>query len=64
MTSMLRSTPNAPLPRPRPTRSLLKPTPDAAATAPVPSWRDARGADPTIQRVLRAGVVGGGPGLR
>ncbi|VXC12362.1 hypothetical protein CITRIK5_70795 [Citricoccus sp. K5] len=63
---MLRSTPNTPLPRAG--RSELRPTPDAStvapAAAPAPSWRDLRSAAPTIQRVLRAGVVGGGPGLR
>ncbi|WP_188806465.1 hypothetical protein [Citricoccus zhacaiensis] len=62
MMSMLRSTPNSPLPRAG--RSELRPTPDAAAEALTPSWRDQRSADPTVQRVLRAGVVGGGPGLR
>ncbi|GAA1128932.1 hypothetical protein GCM10009670_21720 [Citricoccus alkalitolerans] len=60
--SMLRRTPNVLLPRAG--RSELKPTPDAAETAPAPSWWDLRSADLTVQRVLRAGVVGGGPGLR
>ena len=59
---MLRYTPNSPLPRA--SRPELSPTPDASAAAPAPSWRDLRSADPTIQRVLRSGVVGGGPGLR
>ncbi|WP_147301218.1 hypothetical protein [Citricoccus muralis] len=62
MMGMLRSTPNTPLPRAG--RSDLKPPPDAALAAPAPSRRDQRSADPTVQRVLRAGVVGGGPGLR
>ncbi len=59
---MLRSTPNTPLPRAG--RSELRPTPDASTVTPAPSWRDLRSADATLQRVLRAGVVGGGPGLR
>ncbi|NUL45867.1 hypothetical protein F7P69_11780 [Cellulosimicrobium funkei] len=62
MMSMLRYTPNTPLPRAG--RSELRPTPDATSMAPAPSWRDERPADPTVQRVLRAGVVGGGLGLR
>ncbi|WP_313815296.1 hypothetical protein [Citricoccus sp.] len=59
---MLRSTPNTPLPRAG--RSELRPSPDATAAPPAPSWRDLRSSDRTVQQVLRAGVVGGGPGLR